>query len=233
MKDEIASEKTRMYCNGCKQETNHDLKAKHNYSWYDDEAFFGECCTYRFWICMGCERDVLQKSSNNSEMPDGEEEHSYFPKPSRFALPPKLYSKLKPKLAVIYKEAITCYNCEAMILCASGLRALLEGICQDKRIRGHNLKTKIDGLQPLLPNKNIVRSLHQFRFMGNEAAHELAAPKQAELALAIGIIEDLLNFFYELNHKASQLRDMRREEKRSVRRRNTSLLTVTTANRAE
>jgi len=49
--------------------------------------------------------------------------------------------------------------------------------------------------------------------MGNEAVHELAAPKPAELALAISVIEDLLNFFYELDYKASQLREMRRTKK--------------------
>jgi len=143
-------------------------------------------------------------------MEENEEECTYSPERSQFALSPEPYSKLKPRLAAIYKEAITCYNCKAMILCASGLRAVLEGICQDKKIKGHNLKSKIDGLQPLLPNKNIIRNLHQFRFMGNEAVHELAAPKQAELALAIGVIEDLLNFLYEFDYKASRLRDLRR-----------------------
>jgi hypothetical protein len=49
--------------------------------------------------------------------------------------------------------------------------------------------------------------------MGNKAIHELAAPKSEELALAISIIEDLLNFLYELDYKASRLREMRRTNK--------------------
>jgi len=56
----------------------------------------------------------------------------------------KPYSKLKPKLRVIYEEAVACYNNEAFILCAAGLRAILEGICQDKNIGGTNLRAKID-----------------------------------------------------------------------------------------
>ena len=40
----------------------------------------------------------------------------------------KNYSKLKPHLKALYKEAITAYNHEAYILCAAGLRALIEGI---------------------------------------------------------------------------------------------------------
>jgi hypothetical protein len=138
---------------------------------------------------------------------------SYHPARSQHELGVKHYTKLKSKLASLYAEAITCYNGKALILCAAGLRALLEGICQDKRIKGRNLKTKIEGLKVLLPNKNIIRNLHHFRFMGNEAVHELAAPKRTELALAISVIEDLLNFLYELDYKASQLRDMRRAKR--------------------
>lgn len=126
-------------------------------------------------------------------------------------LTPKSYSKLKSELTTIYREALSCYNEEALILCTAGLRALLEGICQDKRIKGRNLKVKIDGLKAILPNKNIIRNLHQFRFMGNDAVHELAAPNRKELALAIGVIEDLLNFLYEMDYKASQLRELRRK----------------------
>ncbi|MGD1211296.1 MAG: hypothetical protein ABR973_08085 [Candidatus Acidiferrales bacterium] len=64
-----------------------------------------------------------------------------------------------------------------------------------------------------MPNENIIRNLHQFRFMGNEAVHKLAVPKPAEVGLAIGVIEDLLNFFDEIDYKASQLREMRRPKK--------------------
>jgi len=116
-------------------------------------------------------------------------------------------------LTAIYREAITCYNEGAPILCTAGLRALLEGICQDKRIKGRNLKAKIDGLNAILPNKNMIRNLHHFRFMGNDAVHELAPPKPEELVLAISVIEDLLNFDYEMDYKASRLRDLRRSNK--------------------
>lgn len=53
---------------------------------------------------------------------------------------------------------------------------------------------------------NIVESLHSFRFMGNVAAHELQAPNREDLKLAIEVIEDLLNFLYELDYKAQQLK---------------------------
>jgi hypothetical protein len=208
MADEVLK-KTRIYCNWCKQENNHELKGEHKRIFHDEHGF-EEVLIYRFWICMGCERGTLQEGYWNSAMPDDYEELEYFPERSEKFLVPKPYSKLKEHLEAIYKEAITCYNGKAHILCAAGLRALLEGICQDKRVKGKNLKVKIENLQEKLPNRNIIRNLHHFRFMGNKAVHELAPPKPTEVALAIGVIEDLLNFFYELDYKSSQLREIRR-----------------------
>ena len=163
---------------------------------------------------MGCEHGVLQEIYTNDII--GDAEYQYFPERSQTALVLKPYSTLKPTLTAIYAEAITCYNVKAPILCAAGLRVLLEGICQDKKVKGKNLKAKIENLRPLLPNKNIIRNLHHFRFMGNDAVHELEAPKPKELALAIGVIEDLLNFFYELDYKAFLLQLMRQNRKPKV-----------------
>ena len=219
MTDESGAKRRRVYCNNCRRETNHELKGEHSTSWSDEH--FSEMTAYRLLVCMGCECGVLQQEYSNSEMSYWDEDNdqsvefsdiSYFPERSQHDLAPKLYSKLKSTLTTLYKEAITCYNQKSPILCAAGLRALLEGICHDKKIKGKNLKAKIEGLKSILPNKNIIRNLHHLRFMGNEAVHELAAPKRTELTLAISLIEDLLNFLYELDYKASQLRELRRQK---------------------
>jgi hypothetical protein len=81
---------------------------------------------------------------------------------------------------------------------------VIEGICADKGVKGANLEKRINGLEAHLP-KTIVANLHSFRFMGNEALHELAAPKRTDLKVAIEVSEDLLNFLYELDYKASLL----------------------------
>ena len=41
--------------------------------------------------------------------------------------------------------------------------------------------------------------------MGNKAMHELEPPSRDDLKLAIEVIEDLMNFLYELDYKASKL----------------------------
>jgi hypothetical protein len=198
-----------------KQITN--LRANTQANFQTEPGGYRELLIYRLWICMGCEKGLLEEEYWNDAMPEDCADFEYFPKRSQHSLIPKSYSKLKPELRTIYQEAITCYNEKALILCTAGLRALLEGICQDKRIKGKNLKAKIEGLKPILPNKNIIRNLHHFRFMGNDAVHELAAPNPSEVALAISVIEDLLNFFYELDYKASQLREMRRTAKATTK----------------
>jgi hypothetical protein len=139
---------------------------------------------------------------------EGEEisQFIFYPKRVREDLTAKVFLKLKPKLKQIYKEAIACFNGDSLILCTAGLRALLEGVCDEKRIRGRNLRDKIDNLQPLLANKNIVRNLHHFRFTGNQAVHKLESPTRSDTKLAIEVMEDLLNFLYELDYKASRLR---------------------------
>jgi hypothetical protein len=84
----------------------------------------------------------------------------------------------------------------------------LEGVCSDKGIPGANLEKKIDGMKTLLP-ENIVKNLHEFRFIGNKAVHELEAPASHELSAALDVIEDILNFLYALDYKASLLARLR------------------------
>jgi len=138
--------------------------------------------------------------------PKGKEiwESSYFPKRALRDLPRKWFLQLDKKLATIYSEVIACFNAGLNISCTIGLRSLLEGICADRGITKGSLSKKIDQMDQYLPS-NIVKSLHSFRFMGNLAAHELQPSSERELRIAIDVMEDLLNFLYELDYKAQRL----------------------------
>jgi hypothetical protein len=218
MEIELAIGTTRkLYCNTCKGETHHNLEATHQRNYYEtqyentpnEQLVSSEEFEYRFWVCCGCDTATLEEAYTNNGMFDPHKEKyicesDLYPKRRERELPHKRFRQLNKKLATIYKEVIVSYNNDSMTLGAIGLRALLEGICADKAISGRDLFTKIDGLKAYLP-ANIVKSLHGFRFMGNVAAHELQAPKQTELRLAIEVMEDLLNFLYELEYKAQRL----------------------------
>lgn len=207
----------KIYCNTCRVETHHELKTVH--ARYDERVHskdkedeytgFGEEWEYRFWFCRGCDTATLEEAYTNTGMLDHKARHNvwksaFHPKRERRDWSSKHFRQLDAKLASIYREVIESFNADLRTLCAVGLRALLEGICADKGIAGKSLSQKIDGLESHLPS-NIVEGLHSFRFMGNEAAHELQAPMRADLLLAIEIMEDLLNFLYELDYKARGL----------------------------
>jgi hypothetical protein len=168
-----------------------------------ESPIYWEKYKYHFWVCRGCDTAALNEVYTQDGW-SGYEASTFHPKRARRDWPEQRFRQLDEKLGSIYRETIRSFNAGLEILCAVGLRALLEGICADKGVTGRNLKKKIDGLQAHLP-PNIVESLHSFRFMGNEAAHELQAPARAELQLAIEVIEDLLNFLYELDYKARRL----------------------------
>jgi Domain of unknown function (DUF4145) len=86
------------------------------------------------------------------------------------------------------------------------LRVLLEAICAEKSVLGGNLEQKIQALAQFIPNESLLQALHAFRFAGNAAAHELEALSQDDARTAIAVMEDLLNFLYELDYKASLMR---------------------------
>lgn len=66
---------------------------------------------------------------------------------------------------------------------------------------------KISGLSEkgILTKKNS-EILHEHRYLGNEAVHELSQPSEEEVKLAIEIIEHTLESLYEISEKAEELR---------------------------
>lgn len=198
------SRKKILFCNLCKTETNHICQSEHlRYREYEEN--YWEQNRYRLWICAGCESATLEVAYQ--DVGYGSEDNwdlDYFPKREENDVKGKSFRKLPDKLNKIYRETIQAFNNNLNVLCAVGLRALIEGICEDKGMKGNNLEVKIDGLKSILPT-NIVTNIHNFRFIGNTAIHELTPPEKHALRLAIEIVEDLLNFLYELDYKASGL----------------------------
>ena len=173
-----------------------------------------ECSFWRMWKCLGCDTALLEEVFAFLQFDDDGEllltidegiyDARYVPERSAFIVQQKQFINLPMRLEEIYRETLHAYNNNLDMLCAIGIRTLIEGICADQEIAGKNLQAKIEGLSSILP-RNIVSNLHNLRFMGNEAAHELQSSDRNELHLAIEICEDLLNFIYELDYRATQL----------------------------
>lgn len=136
----------------------------------------------------------------------------YPPRTARFRAEKK-YQTLPDHLRGLYREVIAAINNGSPLLCAAGIRALLEGICEHKEItEGPNqqgkmvrtLEGKINSLSRLVPS-GIVSNLHGLRFLGNQALHELEVPLRADLELSLDVIEDILNVVYDLDYRSRLL----------------------------
>jgi Domain of unknown function (DUF4145) len=120
---------------------------------------------------------------------------------------PKVFQHLNPDLKRLYCGDHCLPQRRVSPPLYHGLRALIEGICRDKGLTDGNLEQEIEGHTKFLPNPTLIKAWHNFRIMGNSAAHRLEALTREDARAAIEIMEDTMNFLYHLDYQASQIRD--------------------------
>lgn len=115
----------------------------------------------------------------------------------------------------MYKETIDALNANIRTLAGGGLRATVEAICLDKNIRNGNLQNKIDELvkQKLLTPSQ-AELLHEERYLGNAALHELETPPAQDIEDGLRIVEGLITTIYILPSKAKRLKKRREAKKK-------------------
>lgn len=181
---------------------------------------------YQVIECQGCETVSFRHQSWFSEAQDFDDDGTterVYPLRNKDAINPRPYHNVPSNLRRIYTELIDCFNNDSPTLCAAGLRALVEGVCAQQGIadgpvelpakgggtqvvRRDNLEGRIAGLQEKgLLTQSSAQTLHEHRYLGNSAVHELARPSSDELKLAIEIVEHVLEQLYELPEKAAEL----------------------------
>ena len=213
-------------CTECKRETRHLVRQSfYDYLRTDDHPdHYVDCGTdYQIIECLGCRTISFRYEGWFSEE-DGISVQ-LFPNRSEDTLTKKDLYGVPRKLRRIYREVIESFNNDLLLSCAAGLRAIIEGICSEKKIkngnvevndnsgipktvRKSNLQGKIAGLaEKTILTKSNAEILHEHRFLGNEALHELSQPSVPELKLAIEIIEHLLENIYELPSKAKEMKE--------------------------
>ncbi len=238
MKREITEDKSKgkdleVICPECKKETSHIVRQSFYDYWKSDdhpEHWVDGGTDYQIIECQGCKTISFRSEGWFSE----EEGTSIalFPKRTKDTLIRKDLYEVPRKLRRIYREVIDSFNNDLLISCAAGLRAIIEGICSEKTIkngeievtskkggvktvRKSNLQGKIAGLaEKAILTKSNAEILHEHRFLGNEALHELAQPSVEELKLAIEIVEHLLENIYELPSKAKELKEFKAKRKK-------------------
>jgi hypothetical protein len=115
-----------------------------------------------------------------------------------------------PVVGPIYAETVAAFSADCLILAGGGLRATVEAICKERKIGGKNLQEKIDALvSSQLLAKPQADLLHEERYIGNSALHEIERPSPSDVSIGLEIVEGLLNTIYILPTKAEELRKAR------------------------
>jgi hypothetical protein len=97
-----------------------------------------------------------------------------------------------------------------MTLAGAGLRSVVEATCIHQECKSNTLGKKIDELVSkgvLL--KRDADYFHQHRLLGNEAVHEMEAPRREEFVVALQMLEHLLTTIYLMPDMSKKLRELR------------------------
>ena len=194
---------------------NHRVVRDLSRSWCDDDYGVEGGTSYQICQCQGCDHVGFREVSWSSDSIDEEsgdpiESVAIYPEFEKTEWKSIETRELPPAVSGIYRETIAAFNAAAFTLAGGGLRAIVEAICLDQKVVGRNLQAKIDDLVA----KNLLAGpqaalLHEERYIGNLALHELRPPSRQELSDGLRIVEGLLNTIYVLPKHADKLRKSR------------------------
>lgn len=194
---------------------NHKVLREFEDKWSNEDMAGGT--TYQIVQCQGCDEIRFRTDSWFSEDYDYEtgaptSTIHVYPEHKENDRKPMVdgSSDLPPEVDRIYRETITALNAGTLILAGAGLRAIVEAICMNAKAPGGNLAQKIDGLVKLsLLAQPQAELLHEERYIGNAAVHEIEPPSRKHIEEGLGIVETLLNTLYIARASAERLRESR------------------------
>jgi hypothetical protein len=205
----------RIYCNTCKGETWHENVVAHKHDRYDCFLGYSQKFESVIFKCCGCEDVSFRVTKYPFEFQDKEDKPESFVYPERgFKFRQrKYYWNLPKNISQLYHETIKAHDSGLTVLSTVGVRALIEAVVADKipeEKYKRNLESKIDSLKHYFP-KSVIETLHEFRLMGNMAAHELEAPELLNIHHALYVVESILEYFYAIEDHAKLFTNGRKE----------------------
>jgi hypothetical protein len=154
--------------------------------------------------CKGCETISLQykeREKNGKEIVyNFPSDHLYPATNSEIFLKTKELKEMPKIVQGVYKEMKLALNSGLNLLAGIGLRMIVESVCIDQQISGHNLKEKIIELQKL--GHISVKALpvvDRLREIGNISAHKIQSIEIESLKHAVEIVNHLLKSVYILS----------------------------------
>lgn len=205
----------RIYCNSCKGETWHESVAHYNHERYDDLWGHSQTLDSEILKCCGCEAITFRLVKHPFEFQDEKDSPEVILYPDRTSKirKRKFYPHLPKHIHQLYQETVIAHNTELIVLSTVGIRSLVEAIVADKidpSKYANNLESKIEALRSQF-RESVIGTLHEFRKIGNKAAHELQAPEKLNIHHALYVVEGILEFFYGIEGYAKLFRDHHRK----------------------
>lgn len=195
------------FCISCEQETAHDIEGVHSES--PDPNEYHCLIEHAVVKCKGCGKVSFRRAFHDFEGAflteydkwDVPVDVENYPKAKHGNIDTKYLPDI---VESIYSETCNAYRDGALTLAGIGFRATIEAICNDQKIIGKELSTRINNLasKGLISKKDSTR-LHSIRFMGNDAAHDIKKPSEKSLKAALIIVEHLLTTVYILDAESA------------------------------
>lgn len=195
-------------CRLCARTTRHEALT---HVWREDSAPDGSISwwdDFHTVRCCGCfDISFLQDSTSDDWFIEDQETGQSEPELRRSLYPARVPG-IRPldgkyylpwDVQTIYIETVSAINSNQRILAGIGIRAIVESVAKNEKAKGKSLEKRIDDLKIkgfITPTG--AELLHDLRFMGNAAAHEVKAHTQEELAAALRVVDHLLTGAYVL-----------------------------------
>jgi hypothetical protein len=206
-------------CSRCDATTKHTVERALEWSDFYEGPDIHAWATYQIVRCNGCDTLSFRAVESNSEDLEyneaGEtvaaETERLYPERAKRSMTDELYLRddvydVPEIIQTIYRETLSAVQHNLPTLAGIGIRAVIEATCQDLKAKKRSLADKIDELVSMsLLTLAGAEILHGIRLLGNDAAHEMKAPKTKQITAALKVIDHLLLGVYVLPQEASVL----------------------------
>ncbi|MBX7057943.1 MAG: DUF4145 domain-containing protein [Leptospirales bacterium] len=206
-------------CPTCHSSTRHSVERAVDWSEYYEEPGIHAYATLQILRCNGCDTFSFRSIESNSEDigddVDGRmvlrERAALYPERPQRSIADELYLRedvynVPEIIQAVYRETLAAAQGNFPTLVGIGIRAVVEAVCKDLKVKKRNLEQRIDELvKKAMLTPDGANILHRLRHLGNEAAHDMKPPTQAQIGAALKVIDHLLLGVYVLPKEASIL----------------------------
>ncbi|MGI2326430.1 DUF4145 domain-containing protein [Planococcus sp. YIM B11945] len=228
-----------VYCSFCEGKRNHYIVLCHEEEAEPRSDFYWRA-TFYIVKCAGCDYVAFVRKYGDEDnvqfienQPVWYDEYTVYPEEPKAEDPHDPFSNFKEikakyfhyapaNIKELYKQIVEAFNNQHYILATFGLRALIEGICSELKIKNGYLY-EIDKTRKLDDNNNEIHTnslggrifglyekghilfpnaliLLEIKKVGNNALHDIDIPHFVNLNNMIKILEKIMDDVYELNN---------------------------------